>query len=336
MSDMKPEQVIFFAVESLISGDLVFFPPPGTIDVILLDEFNVSITDHNPDISVDEQFWGKLSEDVVLSNPGYYIGWLFFMNAMLESIQFEFRSNGAVWQQLFSGGNQLGGVTRVRAMRDGENGGTTITLRPNFMFVAMEELDYSVVARRLNEIAALKAGWRINLCDRRTGYPAQSDSFYYENGLVGLVESLCHEPLHMPVHGYAEFDIPDAREAQRMQIEIAFCYVAQDISTHLSYANTETMHGTHHDGMIAALHHALNIMANETFDRADIITGLVSAVSVYHIELQTLNGAVTNRDLEEAAFELTVNTIGQYAEQHPDQMQRIIEKCLANKRTREV
>ena len=133
----------------------------------------------------------------------------------------------------------------------------------------MTKFEYSILHKRLQELAFLNSGVRIFFKDARTN---DSDEFCYERGIIEYVEHLNRgsDPIHSDV-------IYSNGESDGVGYEIAFQYTT-DIKENIhSYANNINTHegGTHISGFRSALTRTLNnyAKANKLFPKDMTVTG---------------------------------------------------------------
>lgn len=257
------------------------------------------------------------------------------VSALSAPMIVEVMREGWLWRQEFAYGAVLSSLEQVRKV---DSTGTGITIRPDFDVLKDVDFDYDALAIRLNALAGLTGGLQITLRDERTRYRQREDTFYYENGVSSFVEQLSrsYQPLCQPVCAEGEFDAVIPQETRKMHVAIGFQYCEAIVFNQLTYANLRRTHyrAVHLDGFLNGLLYMLTQLSGEPLKLSHIRDGLVSVVSVRHPDIDFIRG-IMNPDIEAAAFDLTVGMVARFAEQYPDQMQRIIGKCLANKRARE-
>ena len=274
------------------------------------------------------------------------------INAVSKELLAEVRRNGSLWQQTYSEGKRTSDLIQVRPLNAGESTGTTIAFTPDFSILQPNAFSYPALARRFRELAYLVPGLTLTLKDEREQPEGAEVSFQYPNGLGDFLSSLNrgYTPIHKPVHISEAVDMR-GRDGQRYTIEVeaVFQYVQQPESTILSYGNLlETpAGGTHVVGFLRGIALLVNILIQEKFDsdvapntldEASFVPGLTAIISIkqQHVAFESANTMrLVNPDAEEGVLKATASAIHQFSEQHPDDIQRLVDHLLARKQERD-
>ena len=336
------------------------------ITVALQKHNSVSISDNGPGISVKlEERTGLTVLEIIMQliarkydrdtgkhtdgSTGVGVG---AVNAVSKQFLVEVRRDGYVWQQTYSEGKPTSEVVQVRPLNAGEATGTTITFTPDFSILEPNRFSYHALARRFRELAYLVPGLTLTLKDEREQPEGDEVSFHYPNGLVDFLSSLNRDytPVHQPVLIREAVDMM-GRGGQRytIDVEAAFQYVQQPASIILSYGNLlETpAGGTHVVGFLRGIALLVNILIQEkiasdvtsnTLDEASFVPGLTAIISIkqQHVAFESANTMrLVNPDAEEGVLKATASAMHRFSEEHPAEMQRLVDHLLARKQERD-
>ena len=152
-------------------------------------------------------------------------------------------------QQEYERGVPTGPVNKIGKS---DKHGTKTTFKPDGQIFQTTKFEYSILSKRLQELAFLNSGVRIIFNDSRNG---ESDEFYYERGIIEYVEHInrSSDALHKEVVYFTG-------EQEGVGFEIALRY-STDITENVhSYVNNINTHegGTHVSGFRTALTRTLN------------------------------------------------------------------------------
>jgi len=106
------------------------------------------------------------------------------VNALSEWLEAEIRREGAVWTMEFARGTV---AEPLKKLGVSDRTGTKITFQPDPRIFPDTKFHYDTLQKRLQELAFLNKGVRIQLFDERTG---AKDDFCYEDGLIEFVKHL--------------------------------------------------------------------------------------------------------------------------------------------------
>ncbi len=199
---------------------------------------------------------------------------------------------------------------------------------------------YSILARRLRELAFLNKGVKIILEDERSD---EKDEFYYEGGLASFVEYLNrrHNVLHKPIFIQGE--------KNEVQIEVAIQYNDTFKEKMYSFANNiNTVEGGFHlIGFKAALTRTLNQYASSgnlpknfqaKISGEDVREGLTAIVSVRIKEPQFEGQTKTklgNSEVKGLVESLVNEKLSIFLDENPSVAKKIIAKAVDAARARD-
>ncbi len=188
------------------------------------------------------------------------------VNFLSEWCEVEVFRDGKIHQQAYERGVPTGPVSTGGKT---EKVGTKTTFKPDGQIFPVTKFEYSILHKRLQELAFLNSGVRMFFKDSRTG---DSDEFYYERGIIEYVEHLnrASDPIHSDV-------IYVTGESDSVGYEIALQYTTDIKENVHSYANNINTHegGTHISGFRSALTRTLNNYAktNKLLPKDMTVTG---------------------------------------------------------------
>jgi DNA gyrase subunit B len=219
-----------------------------------------------------------------------------------------------------------------------------VHFKPDASIFVTTEFDFSILAKRLRELAFLNKGLYISLRDDRT---SESVEFLYKGGLVEFVQylnrqkSVIHEK---PVY------LEGQNEENNIQMEVSFQYNDGYNEQVLSFVNNiNTIDGgTHLSGFKAALTRAVNqylpsvkLSKNqkfETMEGDDIREGLTAIISVKIPEPQfegQTKGKLGNANVKGLVDTLVYEKLTVFFEKNPAVAKAIINKVVAAAQARE-
>jgi len=230
-------------------------------------------------------------------------------------------------------------VTELKEIGPTSKTGTTIKFKPDEQIFEDVNFNYSILAKRFEELAYLNSGILIELVDERTG---NRDSFKFEGGLKSFVEKLNsgYVVLHKVCYGFKEVD--------NVQVEFSFQYSNNYSEKLLSFANNiRTVEGgTHLVGFKTALTRAINNYVNSNdlakkykvkFSGDDVKEGLAAVISVKlpnpQFEGQTKT-KLGNSEIQGIVASVVYEYVNTFLEENPKEAKQIIEKIVDSARAR--
>ena len=259
------------------------------------------------------------------------------VNALSDHLRAEVCRNGKRYVQEYSRGVPLGDVKEVGTSSET---GTTITFHPDKEIFNDINYKYSILVKRMRELAFLNAGIRLSITDLRTeeeGVANKTEEFYSENGLREFVkyidstrEPLINEVIYIDTNKYGT------------PVEVAMMYNTSYTENLHSYVNNiNTIEGgTHVTGFRSALTRTLKKYAddNKLLEKAkveiasdDFREGLTAVISVKVAEPQFEGQTKTklgNDDVKGMVDRAVAEALNTFLEEHPKEAKTIVEKII--------
>ncbi|RKV89443.1 MAG: DNA topoisomerase IV subunit B, partial [Bacteroidetes bacterium] len=256
------------------------------------------------------------------------------VNALSDHLRAEVCRNGKRYVQEYSRGVPLGDVKEVGSSSET---GTTITFHPDKEIFNDINYKYSILVKRMRELAFLNAGIRLSITDLRTeeeGGANKTEEFYSENGLREFVkyidstrEPLINEVIYIDTNKYGT------------PVEVAMMYNTSYTENLHSYVNNiNTIEGgTHVTGFRSALTRTLKKYAddNKLLEKAkveiasdDFREGLTAVISVKVAEPQFEGQTKTklgNDDVKGMVDRAVAEALNTFLEEHPKEAKTIVE-----------
>ncbi len=195
------------------------------------------------------KFGGKFTKGAYQTSGGLHGVGVTVVNFLSEWAEVEVCRDGHVHHQEYERGVPKGLVRRVGAS---DKRGTKTTFKPDPQIFQITKYSYSVLVKRLQELAFLNRGVKISIIDTRND---QKESFQYDDGIREFVKHLnrASDPVHPDIL-YIE------GESEGVSLEIALQYSAEFTENIHSYVNniSTTEGGTHLSGFRSSLTRCLN------------------------------------------------------------------------------
>ena len=260
------------------------------------------------------------------------------VNALSSWLRVNIRRDGKLYEQNYRQGIPEGEVTAVGQASDT---GTTITFLADGEIFDRVSYNFDTLSERLREVAYLNKGLEMSLRDERKDSEL---TFYFEGGITSLVRHLNRnrEVRHRP-------PIYISRTLDSTIVEGALQYNDGFAETIFSFANCVNTAdgGTHLTGFRSALTRVLNDYArknkfikedepNLTGD--DTREGLTAVISVKLAEPQfegQTKAKLGNAEVKGLVESAVSDGLALYLEEHPNEAQRILDKCLTAAKARE-
>ncbi|MEX2288576.1 MAG: DNA gyrase subunit B [Planctomycetaceae bacterium] len=258
------------------------------------------------------------------------------VNALSEWLEVEVRRDGHVWTMDFIRGH----VNHpLKKLGKSDTTGTKLTFMPDSKIFPDTKFVYDTLAKRLQELAFLNAGLRIQIIDERTG---QSDTYLYKNGLVEFARHLnrTEDPLIeqvISIRGKQD----DAEVDVAIQHNTGFSENVRTFANNIN--NVEG--GTHLSGFRSALTRAVgnygkkeNLFKDAAPTGDDFREGLTAIIAVRIPEPQFEGQTKTklgNSELEGIVTSIVYEGLTQFFEENPADAKRIVAKGMMAAEARE-
>ncbi|MBL7260813.1 DNA topoisomerase (ATP-hydrolyzing) subunit B [Paractinoplanes lichenicola] len=341
-------EVVDNAVDEALAGYC------DTIDVILLADGGVSVTDNGRGFPVDLHpklkkpgvevaltvlhAGGKFDGKAYAVSGGLHGVGVSVVNALSTRMAVEIHKSGFVWRQKYDASKP--GPLEKGETTDGT--GSTVQFWPDATVFETVEFDWQTIYRRLQEMAFLNRGLTINLTDERaesaddSGEPRKV-TFMYAGGIADFVRHLnaTKSPIHKTV---VEFQAED-NEA-RMAVEIAMQWNESYGESVYTFANRINTHegGTHEEGFRAALTGVVNrygkdkklLKGDQNLSGEDIREGLAAIISVTLANPQFEGQTKTklgNTDMKSFVQKVANEQLADWFDRNPAEAKQIITKA---------
>ncbi|HER1886410.1 TPA: DNA topoisomerase (ATP-hydrolyzing) subunit B [Streptococcus pyogenes] len=271
------------------------------------------------------------------------------VNALSTQLDVRVYKNGQIHYQEFKRGAV---VADLEVIGTTDVTGTTVHFTPDpEIFTETTQFDYSVLAKRIQELAFLNRGLKISITDKRSGME-QEEHFHYEGGIGSYVEFLNDKK-----DVIFETPIYTDGELEGIAVEVAMQYTTSYQETVMSFANNIHTHegGTHEQGFRAALTRVINDYAKknkilkeneDNLTGEDVREGLTAVISVKHPNPQFEGQTKTklgNSEVVKITNRLFSEAFQRFLLEKPQVARKIVEKGIlaskariAAKRAREV
>jgi DNA gyrase subunit B len=260
------------------------------------------------------------------------------VNALSSWFKVSSRIDGKVYAQEYKQGVPQG---KVKAVGKANGNGLIVSFLADEEIFGDAKYDFKTVSERLRETAYLNKGLEISLRDERDD---SERTYYFEGGISSFVHGLNRN--RVVVH---RLPIYVSKAIDSTQVEAAFQYNDGFAETIFSFANcVNTIDGgTHLTGFRTALTRVLNDAARKgkllkdddpNLTGEDVREGLTAVVSVKLSEPQfegQTKGKLGNPETKGFVESVVVEGLTLFFDEHPDDLKRIIDKCLLAARARE-
>lgn len=260
------------------------------------------------------------------------------VNALSEWLEVEVAQNGGLYKMTFNRGVAQRPLAKVG---ETQRHGTKVVFYPDGEIFETLDFQYDTLKHRLQELAFLNKGLRINLKDSRP-LREQSESFFYEGGIVEYVQQLNNKG------GLLEKPLYIQSISDDYQVEIAMQYNNGYSETIYSYANNINTHegGTHLEGFKTTLTKLFNdygtslklLKNEEKLSGEDCREGLVAVVSVKLVDPQfegQTKGKLGNSFMRTVVAKAFGEKFGEFLEENPKDAREIISKAINAKKARD-
>lgn len=341
-------EVVDNAVDEALAGYC------DTIDVVLLADGGVSVTDNGRGFPVDLHpklqkpgvevaltvlhAGGKFDNQAYKVSGGLHGVGVSVVNALSTRMAVEIHKKGFVWRQKYN----LSIPTELIKGETTDSTGSTVQFWPDPNIFETVEFDYQTIYRRLQEMAFLNRALTINFTDERTDSldengEARRVTFMYEDGIADFVRHLnaTKNAIHKTVIQFSTED-----DEAGMGVEIAMQWNESYGESVYTFANRINTHegGTHEEGFRSALTTIVNkygiekkfLKADQKLSGEDIREGLAAIISVTLREPQFEGQTKTklgNTDMKSFVQRVANEQLADWFDRNPADAKLIITKA---------
>ncbi len=280
---------------------------------------------------------GKFDNESYKVSGGLHGVGVSVVNALSEDLTAEVFREGKRYVQSYKRGVPTG---KVKQSGEAKKTGTRIWFKPDSKVFESLEYNFDTLARRLRELAFLNAGIKILLRDDRG--KGKESIFQFKGGIVSFIQHLNENK-----NSITKKTIYFHASKEKIDIEVALEYIDSYNETVYTYANNINTKegGTHLIGFKSALTRVLNeSLKKEGLDKKmaqltgdDVREGLVAIVSVKlpqpQFEGQT-KMKLGNGEVKGIVESATNENLGQFFEENPQVVRKILEKCILSAHAR--
>ncbi len=325
------------------------------IDITLLKDGGVSITDHGRGVPIDIHptkkiptarvvytilhAGGKFGGSVYKVSGGLHGVGASVVNALSKRMIVEIKRDGRVYRdEYINGGHPIveleNGLLPAVGKCNKSDTGTKVTFYPDDSIFETVEFKSDTIQKKLKEIAFLNKGLTIHFVDQVSGI----DKTYCEEfGIKSFVSYINRETTTLhdePI--YIEGSSGD------IEVEVAFQYTdsfSEQINAYCNRINVVDG-GTLVTGFKTALTRVMNVYArelgvlkekDENFDGKDIRNGLVAIISIKHPDPQFEGQTKTklgNTDAKSAVDDVFANEVTIFFDKNVEILKTILENSL--------
>jgi len=280
---------------------------------------------------------GKFNNDSYKVSGGLHGVGVSVVNALSENFEIEIYKDNKIYHQTYKKGIKN---SELEITGETDKKGTMVCFSPDPDIFNLVDFNYSILTRRLRELAYLNKGIKITIEDERSD---NKEEFHYEGGIVSFVEYMNkrNTSLHKPV--YIEGVKNDVR------IEVALQYNDSFKEKIFSFANNiNTIEGGFHlIGFKAALTRTINQYASngnlpknlqEKISGDDVREGLAAIISI-RIKSPQFEGQTKtklgNSEVKGFVESLVNEKLGVFLEENPSVAKKILGKAVDAARARD-
>lgn len=359
-------QLVYEVVDNCIDEAMAGFCE--AIEVVIHPDNSVSVTDDGRGIPVGKHeqeskkqgrdvsavevvmtilhAGGKFDKDTYKVSGGLHGVGVSCVNALSSEMSVEVYKEGKEYNIQFSRGKV---VQPLKEVGTTEKRGTKVTFKPDDTIFEVTEYDYTILLKRLRELAFLNKGIEIYFKDERASDEERKPTvFKYEGGIVSFVSYLNENKqvlFEKPIYISGQRDLSDGP----IEFEVAMQWNETYTESVHSYVNNiATRHGgTHVSGFSAALTRCLNqyIKQNNLLKNVkvsvtgeDMREGLTVVLSVKvanpQFEGQTKQ-KLGNSAVASVMQQIVGEEFGVFLDENPSIAKMIVEKAIVAAQARE-
>jgi DNA gyrase subunit B len=260
------------------------------------------------------------------------------VNALSSWLKVNIKRDGRLYEQRYCQGIPQ---AEVSVVGEADDTGTTITFLADEGIFDRVSYDFDTLCERLREVAYLNKELELCLYDKEKDL---EKTFYFEGGINSLVR---HLNRNREVRHRSPIYI--AKTIDSTMVEAALQYNDGFSESIFSFANCVNTAdgGTHLTGFRSALTRVLNDYARKNklikeddpnLTGEDVREGLTAVISVKLSEPQfegQTKGKLGNAEIKSIVESSVSEGLALYLEEHPQEAQQILDKCLTAARARE-
>ncbi|MEK6886114.1 MAG: DNA topoisomerase (ATP-hydrolyzing) subunit B [Nanoarchaeota archaeon] len=280
---------------------------------------------------------GKFDKDSYKISGGLHGVGASVVNALSEKLIVQVSQGGKLYEQKYKRGIAQDDVKCIGKSK-GDASGTEVTFYPDDQIFSTLDFEFSILRKRLQEIAFLNAGLKITLQDEKTG---KKEEFYYAGGLIEFIQHITHSksPLHKPVYFKKQIDTT--------VIEVAVQYTESYNENIFGFVNTinTTEGGTHISGFKSALTGVINdyakkknLLKDASIEGDDTREGINAIVSLKLADPQFEGQTKTklgNSEIKGVVDSAVTASLSEFFEENPNVANKIVQKVIASAKARE-
>jgi len=281
---------------------------------------------------------GKFDKDSYKISGGLHGVGASVVNALSKKLIARVRRDGKIYEQVYKRGNAADNIKSIGKYGSKEGTGTEVIFFPDEEIFSTLVFDFTVLKKRLQEIAFLNAGLKITLEDEIS---AKKEELYYAGGLMEFIQHITHSksPLHKPIYFKKEIDTTT--------IEVSLQYTASYNENIFGFVNTinTTEGGTHISGFKSALTGVINNYAKKKgmlkdvdIDGDDAREGITAILSLKIANPQFEGQTKTklgNSEIKGIVDSSVTTALAEYFEENPNIANKIVQKVIAAAKARE-
>ncbi|GBR10133.1 DNA topoisomerase (ATP-hydrolyzing) subunit B [Acetobacter oeni] len=277
---------------------------------------------------------GKFNQNSYKVSGGLHGVGAAVVNALSEWMEVRIWRNGIEHMIRFAHGERVAPLVEIG--QSDEERGTEVTFMPSGKTFTKTIFEFSILERRLRELAFLNSGMKITLRDARTE-PVREEVFHYDGGLIAFVEWLdrSRAPIITPPI-YGSLENPD----NGIRVEFALTWNDSYHETMLCFTNNIPQRdgGSHLAGFRQALTRIVGKYAESIAkkDSASLVgddmrEGLTAVLSVKvpdpKFSSQTKDKLVSS-EVQPVVHTAAADMIGHWFETHPKEAKVVVAKVL--------
>ncbi len=207
---------------------------------------------------------GKFDHDSYKVSGGLHGVGVSVVNALSEKLELTIERDGKVYFIEFKNGEA---ISPLKAKSKSKNSGTEITFFPSKEIFSSTKFSFTIVQKRLRELAFLNKGIKINLIDK-INKKVRSEEFQYDGGISEFVEFLDEKRQKLKnKNGNDLFKKPIIVNSKKNSLELECSLKWNSTYSEDVHAYTNNIFqkdgGTHLLGFRSALTRVINKYANE-------------------------------------------------------------------------